>query len=91
MLSIGVWLTACAPFLVESKVFDDIDLFHYDKSHPSREGSYLGACVYFATIFKKEVEFSYIDPYLNMSTQTYLREKASWVVMNELGRWNNAK
>jgi hypothetical protein len=70
---------------------DDIELFHYDKAHPSREGSYLGACVYFSTIFKKAVEYSYIDPYLAASLTNYLREKASSVVMDELGRWNNAK
>lgn len=70
---------------------DDVELFHYDKGHPSREGSYLGACVYFATIFKKEVEFSHTDPYLPTNLTDYLREMASSVVMDDPGRWNLTK
>ena len=43
MLSIGVWLTACAPFLVESKVVDDTGLFQakqfYVMHNPDDTGS----------------------------------------------------
>lgn len=43
-------------FAKVNKDFPDIDLYTKDKRHPSRAGTYLGACVIFSSLYKKSPE-----------------------------------
>ena len=43
-------------FAEVNRVFPEIDLYTKDKRHPSRAGTYLGACVIFSSLYKKTAE-----------------------------------
>ena len=71
-----------------------LNLFSPDNSHPSIYGSYLAACTFYATIFKKTaVGSSYIPNGVDTSTALFLQTIASNTVLDSLSVWNifNAK
>lgn len=67
---------------------DTIELYSSDESHPSIYGSYLAACVFYASVFNKSpVGINY---YFNLPQQTalFLQTTASDVVFDSLYVWN---
>ena len=72
----------CSPVGMAWKesIFQDsaLNLFSPDNSHPSIYGSYLSACTFYATIFKKTpIGSSYIPNGINNSTALFLQTIAS--------------
>jgi hypothetical protein len=65
-----------------------INLWSADNSHPSMEGTYLTACVFYATLYQKTpVGLTYISS-LNSSTAAFLQGIAEQVVFDSLDTWN---
>ena len=66
-----------------------LNLFSLDNSHPSIYGSYLAACTFYSTIFKKtSVGSDYIPNGIDTSTAIFLQTIASNTVLDSLGVWN---
>jgi PKD repeat protein len=64
-----------------------INLWSPDNSHPSVEGSYLTACVFYETIFRKSgVNATFISS-LNNTTAVYLQQVAHQIVTDSLSTW----
>jgi PKD repeat protein len=65
-----------------------INLYSADESHPSAAGSYLAACVHYASIYKKSpVGASYTFSLTNADA-TILQNAAKLVVIDSLENWN---
>ena len=65
-----------------------INLWQADNSHPATPGSYLTACVFYGTIFKKSpVGLSY-SPISAQPTNNYLQNIAYHTVFDSLANWN---
>lgn len=65
-----------------------INLWSSDNSHPSVAGTYLTACTFYATIFKKSpVGLSYTAA-LPQQTATFLQQIAHNTVFDSLSTWN---
>lgn len=68
-----------------------INLWSADNSHPSIEGSYLTACVFYATIFRKSpIGLSY-SPLSSSNNTTFLQTIAHDIVFDSLETWNTEK
>lgn len=71
-------------------VIDDdpsIELYSGDGSHPNINGSYLTACIMYATIYQKSpMDASYIAS-LDEDLAVYLQEKAHDIVFDSLATW----
>ena len=66
-----------------------IDLYTADYSHPSIYGSYLSACVFYASIFKKSpIGSSYWPSGIDSITAYNLQQIASSTVLDSLSSWN---
>ena len=83
----------CAPVGIswKSSIIQDstLNLFNTDHSHPNIYGSYLTACTFYSTIFKKTVVgSSYIPIGIDTSTAIFLQNIASDVVLDSLNVWN---
>ena len=66
-----------------------IDLYTSDNSHPSIYGSYLAACTFYSTIFKKSsVGCSYKPNVINQSDALFLQQVASSTVLDSMFVWN---
>ena len=66
-----------------------INLYRNDNSHPSERGTYLTACTFYATIFKKSpIGASFKPAGMSQSTATFLQTIAHEVVLDSLGTWN---
>jgi len=66
-----------------------LNLFSPDNSHPSIYGSYLTACAFYSTIFKKtSLGSDYIPNGIDTSTAIFLQTIASNTVLDSLGVWN---
>ena len=82
---------AVAPVGVAWKYVRDtypaINLYSSDGSHPSLEGSYLAACVFYAAIYRETpVNATYFSSVLP-STATILQNAAALVVLDSLSTW----
>jgi len=65
-----------------------INLFSGDNSHPSLMGSYLAACVFYATIYQKSpVGLPYIST-LSQPIASFLQNIAAITVLDSLSTWN---
>ena len=64
----------------------DIDLYDSDGRHPSQWGTYLQACVYFATIFQDSTTTEYRSSL--SSNRAYLHSIAEDIVLNDADTWN---
>ena len=65
----------------------DVDLYDYDGAHPSFLGSYLGAAVYFSTVFRHS---SVGNPYtggIDSEVAGILQNVASGIVLDSLDLW----
>jgi hypothetical protein len=68
--------------------YPHIELYDMDGSHPSPTGSYLAACVFYTTLFKKDptnITFNFI---LNPALADTLRQVSKIAVYNELEKWH---
>ena len=69
-----------------------IKQLHYlhlsDYNHPSKRGSYLTACVLYATIFKEELKEINFFADLSEDEAKYFQSVASEIVLNNLELWN---
>ncbi len=65
-----------------------INLWQSDNSHPNMAGSYLTACVFYSTIFRKSpVGLSYV-PSSIQANKNYLQNIAYHTVFDSLSTWN---
>ena len=64
-----------------------LDLYSSDGSHPSYAGSYLSACVFYATFFRKTPVGLNFYGSLDSMTATFLQNVAETVVMDSLTQW----
>ena len=68
--------------------YPSINLYQADESHPSYEGSYLAACTFYASIYRKSpIGASFIGT-LDALTASNLQLAASLTVMDSLDQWN---
>ena len=66
-----------------------LNLYSSDNSHPSIYGSYLAACTFYASIFKKSaVGSSYWPTTIDSVTAYSLQQIGSSTVLDSLGVWN---
>jgi hypothetical protein len=66
-----------------------IDLYSPDYSHPSIYGSYLAACTFYSTIFRKSaVACSYKPNSITSTEALFLQQVASSTVLDSLSTWN---
>ena len=75
----------------KNSIFQDstIDLYSPDNSHPSIYGSYLAACTFYSTIFKKSsVSCSYRPNAISSSDALFLQQIASSTVLDSISVWN---
>lgn len=83
---------ACAPVGVAWKTFRNnyplVELYDMDESHPSINGSYLAACVFYSSIFQKAVSgatyYATVDPVTAQNIQSI----AGPTVMDSTVVWN---
>ncbi len=67
--------------------FPSIDLYQPDESHPSLEGSYLAACVFYSVLFQKSpIGLSFIST-LTSTDATSLQNIAHQTVFDSLALW----
>ncbi len=70
--------------------FPNIDLYAADGSHPSVHGTYLAACVFYCTIFKKScVAANYTIGGVSGSDAFIMRQIADKVVLDSLEIWHS--
>lgn len=65
-----------------------INLYQPDGSHPSVEGTYLAACVFYCTLFQESCVDATFNSSLPAGTAAILRNIASATVLNEPLTWN---
>jgi len=68
--------------------FPSIDLYSTDESHPSVSGSYLAACVFYASIFHKNPTASTFNNGLSATDAANLKRIAGKVVLDSFSKWN---
>jgi hypothetical protein len=69
----------------------NLELYQPDESHPSLEGSYLAACVFYEVVFQKSVLTNTYISTVNSTTATFLQQVAHAVVNDSLAIWNIGK
>ena len=66
-----------------------IDLYTSDNSHPSIYGSYLAACTFYSTIFKKSsVGCNFFPSAISQADALHLQQVASSTVLDSMSVWN---
>lgn len=68
-----------------------LELYQADESHPSLEGSYLTACVFYEILFKKSVLSNTYTAGVATATASFLQQVAHAVVNDSLTVWNVGK
>ncbi len=63
-----------------------LELYQSDQSHPSLDGSYLAACVFYETLFHKSVLNNSFTA--SLSNASFLQQVAHDVVRDSLNSWN---
>ncbi|MEO8589002.1 MAG: DUF4886 domain-containing protein [Flavobacteriales bacterium] len=66
----------------------EIDLYQADGHHPTMEGSYLAACVFYSTLFNASCVGASFTSGLPPATATILQGIASSTVLDSLDTWN---
>ncbi|MDP4800199.1 MAG: hypothetical protein NWR49_06490 [Crocinitomicaceae bacterium] len=64
-----------------------INLYQQDGSHPSLEGSYLAACVFYSSLFHQSSFGSNYNPGIDLNTASILQTVASSIVLDSLNTW----
>ena len=65
-----------------------INLYTSDGSHPSFEGTYLAACTFYTSLFRKPSSGATYIGTLDPTTAEILQEAADLTVLDSLERWN---
>jgi hypothetical protein len=65
-----------------------INLWDADNSHPNAAGTYLTACVFYGTIFRKSPVGIVYSPLSAQATNTHLQTIAYHTVFDSLANWN---
>ena len=68
--------------------FPTINLYTGDGSHPSLEGSYLAACTFYASVFRKSPIGASFTSGLSAGVAANLQEAASIAVLDSIDLWN---
>ncbi len=68
-----------------------LELYSSDQSHPSLEGSYLTACVFYETLFHKSVLSNTFTAGVSSTNVNFLQQIAHDVVNDSLLTWNIGK
>lgn len=68
-----------------------LELYNVDESHPSLEGSYLTACVFYETLFHKSVLSNTYTAGVSSINVSFLQQTAHNVVNDSLMTWNIGK
>lgn len=68
-----------------------LELYSSDQSHPSIEGSYLAACVFYEVLFHKSVLTNTYSAGILPINETFLKQIAHTVVTDSLATWNIGK
>ncbi len=88
-----IYNTSVSPVGVAWKVLRDslpgINLYAGDGSHPSIAGTYLSACVFYASIFQESCDGSYFPEGISPSDAQQIQYFADQVVFNGLSTWND--
>jgi hypothetical protein len=66
----------------------NLNLYIPDNSHPSLEGSYLAACVFYEVLFKKSCLNNPYTNTLGLATANFLQQIAHTTVNDSLAVWN---
>ena len=66
----------------------DLELWQGDGSHPTEQGTYLAACVFYATIFRQSPERLSYRAGVSKETASALQTTAANVVLKDPRRWN---
>ncbi len=65
-----------------------INLWASDNSHPDLNGSYLSACVFYATLYRQSPVGASYTAGISPATALYLQQTAAQVVFDSLSVWN---
>ena len=84
--------TSCAPVGMAWKHTRDqqptITLYNADESHPALAGTYLAACTFYTTLFRRSPVGSMYTAGLDPNTATLLQNIAASTVLDSLSTWN---
>jgi hypothetical protein len=75
-------------WLIAKRQHPELELWQGDGSHPSEQGTYLAACVFYATIFRQSPEGLRYIAHLPKETAKVLQTTAANVVLNNPQQWN---
>lgn len=75
-------------WLMAIKEHPDLELWQGDGSHPTEQGTYLAACVFYATIFRQSPEGLSYNGRLPKKTVSMVQTTAANVVLRDPNRWN---
>lgn len=67
--------------------YPNINLYQQDGSHPSLEGSYLAACVFYTSLFHQASTGSAYNPGIDQNTAIILQQVGSAIVLDSLNTW----
>jgi hypothetical protein len=67
--------------------YPNLELYNADESHPSPLGSYLAACVFYSTLYKKNCQGAFVPPTINADTALLIQQIASAMVLDSLSNW----
>lgn len=67
--------------------YPNINLYQQDGSHPSLEGSYLAACVFYTSLFHQPTIGSNYNPGIDPTSAGILQQVASSIVLDSLSTW----
>jgi hypothetical protein len=65
-----------------------LDLWQADGSHPSEQGTYLAACVFYAVIFRQSPQGLSYQAGLSNETTTFMQQIAATTVLGNPAQWN---
>ena len=65
-----------------------LDLWQADGSHPTEQGTYLAACVFYAVIFRQNPENNSYQAHLKPAVARYLQSVAASTVLSHPAQWN---
>ena len=65
-----------------------LDLWQADGSHPTEQGTYLAACVFYAVLFRQSPENNSYRAHLPVASAHYLQSVAASTVLTNPSQWN---
>ncbi len=68
--------------------YPSINLYSSDGSHPSTEGTYLAACTFYASLFRKSPVGASFNSTIGQTNASILQNVAALTVLDSLGLWN---